>query len=251
MCLPAYATVKSDLFILVRRPVPCWSLGRFFTLLLAATLLGAEDTERITKALISAAQAFRAAAPSFHAEEIMRYRKAAGRNKWDTGATIAEYGFAADGQTVRETRRIVRSSGTPDAKPTVSEAGQILLLFESSTIGRYVFHHSRTAYVGPVAADVWDYRQQEGPDTVTITDRKKKVTAQTNGEVWVDSASYRLLRVTMDTEHKDVRDHIEVDYVYTPTGAPMPVSALHRQFHSDVVGAETLVAYRWLSKPQR
>jgi hypothetical protein len=221
---------------------------QLFLVLLAGALLGSEDTSRLTKSLTSAAEAFLKSAPSFSAEETMRYRKAAGRDKWNAGSAVSEYGFKIDAKGVHERRKILRSSGGPDAKPTVNDAGQLLLLFESATIGRYEFRHTRTAYVGPQGADVFEYRQIEGPDTLTISERQKQLHTRTHGEVWVDSASYRLLRVTMDTERKDTRDHIEVDYVYTAAGAPMPVSALHREFHSDVVEAETLFSYRPLAQ---
>ncbi len=219
-------------------------------ILFSYALWGADDTSRLVQSLTSATAEFLKAAPSFSAEEIMRYRKAAGRDKWRAGSAVSEYGFQIDANGVHERRKILRSSGDPDAKPTVNDAGQLLLLFQPSTISRYVFSHARTAYVGPQAADVYEYRQVEGPDTVTISQQKKKFSSRTHGEVWVDSATYRLLRVTMDTERRNVRDHIEVDYVYTAAGAPMPVSALHREFHSDVVGAETLLTYRPLAQRQ-
>jgi len=223
---------------------------RVFLLLLPCVLLGSEDTSRLEKSLSSAAESFLKAAPSFSAEETMRYRKAAGRDKWNSGSAVSEYGFEIDANGVHERRKILRSSGGPDVKPTVNDAGQLILLFEPSTIGRYQFHHARTAYVGPLAADVFEYQQIKGPDTVTISERQKKFHSRTHGEVWVESANYRLLRVTMDTERPNIRDHIEVDYVYTAAGAPMPVSALHREFHFDVVGAETLFSYRSLSKTE-
>jgi hypothetical protein len=179
----------------------------------------------------------------------VRYRKAAAWGKWNAGAAVSEYGFEIDANGVHEKRKILRSSGGPDAKPTVNDAGQLLLLFEPATIGRYEFRHARTAFVGPQAAEVFEYRQIEGPDTVTISERQKKLHSRTHGEVWVDSASYRLLRVTMETERGATRDHIEVDYVYNLAGAPMPVSALHREFHSDVVAAETLLSYQPVAKP--
>ena len=144
--------------------------------------------------------------------------------EWHAGAAVSEYGFEIDAKGVHERRKIVRSSGGPDAKPTVNDAGQLLLLFEPATIGRYEFRHTRTAYVGPQAADVFEYRQVEGPDTLTIGEHQKKAHTRTHGEVWVDSAGFRLLRVTMETERHDIRDHIEVDYVYTAAGAPMPDS---------------------------
>jgi hypothetical protein len=222
---------------------------QLFVLLMAGALLGSEDTSRLPRSLTSAAEAFLNAAPSFSAEETMRYRKTAGRDKWNAGSAVSEYGFEIDAKGVHERRKILRSSGGPAAKPTVNDAGQLLLLFQPSTIGRYEFRHTRTAYVGPQAADVFEYQQVEGPDTVTISERQKQLHTRTHGEVWVDSASFRLLRVTMDTERRDIRDHIEVDYVYTAAGAPMPVSALHREFHSDVVGAETLISYRPVAKP--
>jgi hypothetical protein len=219
--------------------------------LLPFALLGSQDTSRITKALTSAAGKFLAAAPSFSAEETARYRKAAGPNKWETGSSVSVYGFEVDPKGVHERRKVLRSSGDPDAKPTVNDAGQLLLLFDDSTIGRYVFHHVRTAYVGPQAADVYEYRQVEGPNTVSVTERQKQFHSRTHGEVWIDSAANRVLRVTLDTVRRaDIRDHIEVDYVYTAAGAPMPISALHREFHSDVVGAETLFSYRPLANSQ-
>lgn len=231
--------------------MPFWRLVRFVLVLLPCALLGSGDTVRLEKSLASAAESFLKAAPSFSAEETMRFRKVAGRDKWNTGSAISEYGFEVDAKGVHERRKVLRSSGEPDVKPTVNDAGQLLLLFEPSTIGRYEFHHARTAYVGPQSADVYEYQQVQGPDTVTISEQQKTFHGRTHGEVWVDSASYRLLRVTMDTERRDIRDHIEVDYVYTAAGAPMPVSALHREFHSDVVGAETLFSYRPISKSDR
>jgi hypothetical protein len=204
-------------------------------------------TQRLAKSLAAAAEAFLKAAPSFSAEETMRCRKAAPRGKWDSASAVSQYRFEVDGQRVREKRTVLRSSGDGELQPTVNEAGQLLLLFAPSTIGRYTFHHLRTAYVGPLAADVYEYRQVGGPDTITVKERQKNFHSRTRGEVWVDSATYRLLRMTMDTERPgEFRDHIEVDYDYTALGAPMPVSVLHREFHADVVNAETLFAYRRL-----
>jgi hypothetical protein len=233
---------------LVLRDVSFWELVlRRLCLLVAcaASVRAADDTDRLAESLTSAAKAFLAAAPRFSAEEVMRYRKAAGGDKWDTGQAVSEYRFEIGPQGVHESRKILRSSRDKDLKPTINDAGQLLLLFESSTIGRYAFVKDRTAYDGPQAAVVYRYAQVEGPETVTIQERQKKFRQQTHGEVWVDASTYRLLRVTLDAERRgDIRDHAEVDYAYGPDGAPMPVSALHREFHSDVVAGETLFTYK-------
>jgi hypothetical protein len=213
---------------------------------------GSDDTARLVKSLTSAAQAFLTAAPSFSAEETMRYRRAKGGEKWDTGSAVSEYRFEINSGDVHESRKVLRSSGDKELKPTLNDAGQLLLLFESATIGRYTFRRLRTAYAGPDAADVFGYQQTEGPETLTVQERQKKFHSKTYGEVWVDRADYRLLRVTMDTERRgDIRDHIEVDYRYTAGGAPMPVSALHREFHAGVVDGETLFTYKPLPNVQR
>lgn len=214
----------------------------------AAGVHTADDTARLAESLTAAAKAFLAAAPHFSAEENMRYRKAAGGDKWDTAQAVSEYRFDIGPQGVHESRKVLRSSRDKDLKPTINDAGQLLLLFGPSTIARYTFVKDRTAYDGPQSAVVYRYEQVEGPETVTIQERQKKFRQQTHGEVWVDASTYRLLRVTLDAERRgDIRDHAEVDYVYGPDGAPMPVSALHREFHSDVVAAETLFTYRPLT----
>ena len=221
-------------------------LRRICLLLAVAAGVGAaDDTARLTESLTSAAKAFLAAAPGFSAEEIMRYRRAAGGEKWDTAQAVSEYRFEAGPLGVHEIRKILRSSALKELKPTINDVGQLLLLFDPSTIGRYAFRADRTAYFGAQAAVVYRYEQVEGPETVTIQERQKKFRQQTHGEVWVDASTYRLLRVTLDAERRgDIRDHAEVDYVYGPDGAPMPVSALHREFHSDVVAGETLFTYQ-------
>jgi hypothetical protein len=213
----------------------------------AAGVPAAGDTVRLIESLSSAAKAFLAAAPRFAAEENMRYRRAAGTDKWDTAQAVSEYGFEVSPQGVHERRKILRSSQEKELKPTIHDAGQLLLLFDPATIGRYTFVKDRTAYDGPQAAVVYRYEQVEGPETVTIQERQKKFRQQTHGEVWVDATTYRLLRVTLDAERRgDIRDHAEVDYVYDADGAPMPVSAFHREFHSDVVAGETLFTYKRL-----
>jgi hypothetical protein len=220
--------------------------GLYFLLAFAYAGPATDDTVRLTDALKSAAQAFLAEAPRFSAEEVMRYRKATGGDKWDTGQAVSEYRFEVDSAGVHESRKILRAS-RQDLKPTLNDAGQLLLLFEPSTIGRYKFVQDRTAYVGAQSAIVYRYEQVEGPETVTIQERQKKFRQQTHGGVWVDVKTYRLLRVTLDAGRRgDIRDHAEVDYAYGPDGAPMPVSALHREFHSDVVAAETLFNYKRL-----
>ncbi len=218
----------------------------------AASAQAAGDTARLTESLASAAKAFLAAAPRFSAEEIMRYRKASGGDKWDTAQAVSEYRFEVGPQGVHEKRKILRSSQDKELKPTINDAGQLLLLFDAATIRRYAFQEDRTAYFGAQAAVVFRYEQVEGPETVTIQERQKKFRQQTHGEVWVDAATYRLLRVTLDAERRgDIRDHAEVDYVYSADGAPMPASALHREFHSGVVAAETLFTYGPLTGRER
>lgn len=201
--------------------------------------------------------------------------------EWQVRTLVSEYGYTtfADG-ALHELRQVVTVDGkavknkgpqelariitTADEKRkqellksfrdygllgAVNDFGQIILLFTPRGIGRYEFVFREAANVEGIAALVWDYRQIDGPNALTVVEARREAVQQVRmeGQVWVRADDYLPLRVTVtSTQNQDgqtVRHEATVDYARSEFGAVLPVRTRHREVWDERAVAENEVRY--------
>jgi hypothetical protein len=130
---------------------------------------------------------------------------------------------------------------------TVTDFGQIILLFEGRNIEQYEFSVAGTRMMGADSVTVFRYKQIDGPDRLTVWDGSKETRQKTDGEIWVRQSDYMPLRITLNAERglgqHAVREEAVVDYTMSPFGALLPVSVLHREYRAGALVAENRFSY--------
>lgn len=202
--------------------------------------------------------------------------------EWQKREILSEYAFASvgdppsireirkvlavDGKTVntsdRALRDLMRTLKASDAKArkklledfekhglvgTLTDFGQILLLFSRRNQEQYDFWGGDERLLGAERCLVFSYRQHDGPGALTIYYSKGTVQPRAIGEIWVTRDAYRLARITIKSVRVDskssVRDEAQVDYGMTSAGVLAPVSVTHHEFRDGGVTAENLFTY--------
>ncbi len=117
----------------------------------------------------------------------------------------------------------------------LSDAGQIILLFSRGGVDKYEFTFDRKeedGIVGPVF--VYQYRQIDGDQGLTIYGQNEPIRHRMRGEYWVRTADLTPYRVTLDSTHlvkqSEIRDITMVDYQMSQWGLLLPSKIEHKQF---------------------
>jgi hypothetical protein len=201
---------------------------------------------------------------------------------WQNREIVSEYTFASvgdppvireirrvltvDGKTVntseRAVRDLLRSLQASDDKSrkklledfekhgligTVTDFGQILLLFARRNQETFEFAEQGERLLGAQRCLVFAYHQHEGPGVLTIWDSKQRVQPRADGEIWVDRENFRLVRITIKsvrgTGENAVREEAQVDYDMGSHGVVVPTSVEHREYRNGRLTAENLFSY--------
>ena len=131
----------------------------------------------------------------------------------------------------------------------VNDFGQIILLFSPRGIQRYEFTFRNAAIVDGVRTEVFDYRQIDGPNALTVVEAQRDAAQQIRmeGQVWVRSDNYLPLRVTvLSTQQVDDRSLLHeatVNYVPSEHGTLLPSNLRHREVWDGKIVAEHNVRY--------
>lgn len=130
---------------------------------------------------------------------------------------------------------------------TVTDFGQLLLLFTRRNQELYEFSPSGDQLLGAQRCNVFAYRQLDGPGTLTIFDEKGRVQPRTAGEIWVASDSFRVMRITMKAIRGEgkaaIRDEAEVNYTMSVHGVVTPAAVIHREYQNGQLTAENQFSY--------
>lgn len=139
------------------------------------------------------------------------------------------------------------SFGAEGLSGVATDLGQMVLLFDRSSMANFVFEYDREEAVDGTPAMVIRYTQKKGDEGVRITEGGKQSKGALRGWLWVRVPDDLPLRITMITTRSDkkqeVRDEAEVDYVENPKGALLPSSTLHRRWENDILVAEDHFQY--------
>jgi hypothetical protein len=204
-------------------------------------------------------------------------------NKWQDREIVSEYAFASlrgAPEAIREFRQVVSVDGRQVAAPeaarqklaaglasandrqrkrmlesfekhglvgTVSDFGQLLLLFTKQRLGDYAFELFGYARLGTEGTAVVNYKQQKGPGSLTIFEDGKTLHPGAAGRLWVRDSDFLPLRITLNSERSEGksvrRDEAQVDYAKTAQGLVWPVAVVHREFLDGAPVAENVFRY--------
>ncbi len=175
--------------------------------------------------------------------------------------------LSVDGRTVntsenaiRELLRILRANddksrrkGLEDFEKhglvgTVTDFGQLLLLFTRANQQQYEFSPKGEQLLGAERCVVFSYKQHDGPGALTIWDAKARLQPMVAGEIWVARESFRIVRITMKSARggntgSAIREDAQVDYTMSSHGVVVPVAVAHREYRNGQLAAENLFSY--------
>jgi len=201
--------------------------------------------------------------------------------EWLTRTLVSEYGYTnfaggalhelrqvltVDGKAVKGKgpQELARIISTADEKRkqelvkafegyglqgAVNDFGQILLLFSPRNIVRYEFVLNSLDFVDSISVVVFDYRQIDGPNAMTVVKAGGNSAEQVRmeGQVWVRLDNYLPVRVTMATtqrqKNRTVRHEAVVNYAPSEYGTLLPVDLHHRESWDDTVVVYNDVRY--------
>lgn len=202
--------------------------------------------------------------------------------EWQRREIVSEYGYlslAANPNALREFRKPVRVDGrdlpaagsvaklaatlrasNDDAKRrlledfeklglvgTVTDCGQMILLFTRASLDRYEFQSGGQRMVGADRALIINYEQREGPEGLTIWEGRKQVRQRMRGELWFRESDLLPLRITLVSvrgeKDKAVREEAQTDYEMSRFGTLAPTAVVHREFRAGGLNAENLFTY--------
>ena len=130
---------------------------------------------------------------------------------------------------------------------TVTDFGQLLLLFDARGQENYEFSVGETRLVGADRVITINYRQTDGAPSLTVWREGKANRQRTSGEILVRASDLLPVRITIAAVTgqgtRSIREEAEVDYNWSEFGALVPVSVIHREFHADRLTSENRFTY--------
>ena len=190
--------------------------------------------DRLRAALPLAAKAFLVRIQAFKAEETRTSRVITSSGEWKAVEAVSEYGFevAREAEDAPE----FRSELVADCERSWS----LILLFSADSIGRYEFKSIGLSYKGADQVLVFDYRQSDGPESLSITQGRRRKRVPIQGQLYVRPSTFEVTKVSLEVQRdKTVIDRAEVIYV-----SGMPAAAIHREFRDGQLVEETIFRYK-------
>jgi hypothetical protein len=130
---------------------------------------------------------------------------------------------------------------------TVTDIGQMILLFERRNLERYEFQAAGSMLIGADRCLVFSYRQLEGPETLTVWQGSKTARNKLAGKIVVRQSDYQPVRITFTSVvgegEKAIREEGQVEYEQSRYGAIVPVSVVHREYRMGQLTAENVFSY--------
>jgi len=134
---------------------------------------------------------------------------------------------------------------------TAVDFGQLLLLFQKTSLPKYTFAVASSELVGADAALVISFAQVSGAASLHLNEAGKRSQARLEGQIWVRATDYLPLRIVLRAERDQkkgrIRDEVHVDYE-PHQGTLLPASVSHRRYLDDRLRAENIYQYaEWLA----
>ncbi len=130
---------------------------------------------------------------------------------------------------------------------TITDIGQIILLFERRNLQRFEFQPDGSTVIGAEPCLVFRYEQLDGPEQVTVWQGSHSVRAKLAGQIFVRQNDYLPVRITFASvvgrDQKAVREQAQVEYAQSPYGTLVPVSVVHREYRNGELTTENLFSY--------
>jgi hypothetical protein len=130
---------------------------------------------------------------------------------------------------------------------TVTDIGQMILLFERRNLERYEFEPAGSTLIGADRCLIFSYQQLEGPETLTVWQGSKTARNKLAGKVMVREPDYQPVRITFASVigdgEKAIREEGQVDYEQGRYGTLVPVSVVHREYRMGQLTAENVFSY--------
>jgi hypothetical protein len=209
---------------------------------------------------------------------------------WQERDIVSEYGFAALGDSRRELhemRRVIAVDGrivedekqaqdglaklvtaSDDQRKRLAlkqlekygvrgaavDFGQLLLLFNGRDAERYEFTFSSSQQVDGLPLTVFRYRQLDGPEAMTVFEGDKPLRLRVEGEVWVRSDNYALVRITLIARQGEsgagLREEATVHYAMSAFGVLLPSIIEQHELRDGQLTSESKFVYASFHKFQ-
>jgi len=175
--------------------------------------------------------------------------------KGDTSLEAFESGIEHSGDRWRQ--KLLDDFEDASEGATVTDFGQILLLFTKGSQHHYRFRIARYADLDNQPAIVLVYEQASGNQSVHfVSGPQTGDTQPLRGELWVRQRDHLPLKVSMTATHKEggiaIRDEAEVVYAPLPDSALLPESVTHLRYVRDkLISKDTLHYSDWQRIPSR
>ncbi len=201
--------------------------------------------------------------------------------EWQTREIVSEYGYStlSDGG-IREFRKPVSMDGVPlpdrssaverlaaSIRPgndstkrklledfeklglvgTVTDFGQLLLLFDGAGQEHFEFGAGQRKLVGTERAIAVDYQQRGGPAALTLWGRGRPLRETMAGQIWfreTDLLPLKIGVVAISGDGNDkTREEAEVEYTRSDFDVITPASVIHREYRTGGLTAENRFSY--------
>jgi hypothetical protein len=203
--------------------------------------------------------------------------------EWQTREIVSEYTYGAapgDPGNIREFRRVLSVDGRPVEESrkavealaksirsdddqarlrllqafakhglvgTITDIGQIILLFERRNLQRFEFQPAGSTMIGAERCLIFRYEQLEGPEQVTVWQGSRLMRAKLAGQIFVRQSDYLPIRITFASVvgegQKAIREEAQVEYAQSRYGSLAPVSVVHREYRNGALTTENLFSY--------
>ncbi len=151
------------------------------------------------------------------------------------------------GREARLKKRLLRQFERYGLAGAATDFGQLVLLFRRGNLAHYDFRWLRDGFLGAHRVKILEFRQRQGPESLTIFEGRTATQARLEGELWVRERDFVPLRITVTAKVADGAHQIEhrgtVDYFRSSYGAVLPAAVRYEKRIDGVVAVENVSRY--------
>jgi hypothetical protein len=208
---------------------------------------------------------------------------------WQEREIVSQYGFALLDQAVHELRQVTFVDGkrvtderraqdelakliaaSADQRKrrslqqfekyglrgSVTDFGQILLLFSRANIERYEITYLGPRMLSPTRMQAFHYKQLDGPQALAVYRQDQRGPMRhsgvvrhlsVEGEIWVRESDGLPLHVTLNatdgSSDQALREEAVVDYAVSEFGTVLPSQTIHRELRDGMLVTENKFTY--------
>lgn len=191
---------------------------------------------------------FAAAGTGSNIREVRRVISVDGKPAGDSGKEVDRLFRAIRSNDEKSRRKLLEDFEKYGLTGTVTDFGQLLLLFALPNQERYSFQYTADRLMGAEPCHVFSYKEQDGPGALTVWGGRSARTVRVSGEIWVKRNTFDIMRITLNSIAEQagddaVRQSAAVDYINS-AGCAVPASVVHRQFRGPILEAENRFTYQ-------